>query len=68
MALLKMKSSRSSEVRMEKMRDKIVNPKSMRSLNLNIDGALLKKFKIKVASEDITMTEVITRAIENYLK
>lgn len=67
MSILKTKPPVKTD-RVEKMKTAVSTGKTLRSLHLQIDGRLLRKFKSRTASEGLTMTEIITRLIEDYLR
>lgn len=48
--------------------EKLLKKKEQKAVNLMLDAALLKRFKLKTVAEGTTMTEVIVDAIEAYLK
>lgn len=66
MSLLKAKSTASNKI--HKMKQDLANPKNMTPLNLIIDSALHKAFKIKTISNGVSMTDVIVEAMEAYIK
>jgi hypothetical protein len=68
MTTLKTKQTSKRDARLEKMRERIANQKSNRALNLLVDADLLKRFKVKVASVERTMTDVVTDMIQDYVK
>jgi hypothetical protein len=67
MPTLKIKPKGASNSRVEKMREEMINPKSLKALNLLLDGALLKEFKMKTVRDGTTMTEVLTGCIVEYV-
>lgn len=56
-----------SNRKLERMKKELTNPKSWVALNLLVDSELHKAFKIKTATENRSMTEVIVAAIEIYI-
>ena len=65
MALLKTKKKTTSRV--EKMKEIISNPHDKRPLNLIVDGDLLISFKLAVIRKGTTMTEILTKAMKEYV-
>jgi hypothetical protein len=63
MAILKTKKNNDS--RIDKMRGKLKTP---RKVNLIVDADLFKRFKAKTAAGDVTMTSIVIKAMEEYLK
>jgi hypothetical protein len=51
----------------EKMKEKLANPKSFKNLNLMIDSDLMVEFKRKAVFEGVSMTEIITGMIVEYV-
>lgn len=60
--MLKIKKA---DARTERLKKKVIKP---RNLNVLIDTEILKRFKTRAAINGETMTEVLTRAIIEYLK
>lgn len=67
MATLKIKPKGASSSRVEKMREEMINPKSLKALNLLLDSELLKEFKMKTVRDGTTMTEILTGCIVEYV-
>lgn len=69
MAIFKSKSaSVRSGARLEKMKKQMEISSGAKQVHLEIGAELLKRFKSKTASEGVTMTSVIVKAIREYLK
>lgn len=51
--------------RVAKLQKQMLSPK--KNLNVELDAALFKRFKAKVAANGETMTEILTGAILDYL-
>lgn len=66
MTILKTKNSKTK--RMEKMKQSLSNNGGTRSLTLMINSELLTNFKVAVIRKETTMTEVLSRAMKDYLK
>jgi hypothetical protein len=65
--MIKRKQGVSDNSLLQKLSKSVINPVSFKALNLSIDAELLKAFKARTAQEDISMTEVLTKAIKDYL-
>lgn len=65
MAILKTKKS--TNKRIEKMKESL-SGRGTRSLTLMIDHELLTSFKVAVVRKGMTMTEVLSKAMKDYLK
>lgn len=63
--MIKLKDSAGSRV--DKMKDIISNSRELKSLNLQLNAELMKKFKARTASDGATMTETIETLIRDYL-
>lgn len=67
MSLLKTKNTSSSD-KIDKMKQGLVNPKSMTSFNLSIDSVLHRKFKMAAIKNEESMTDIITQAMRDYIR
>lgn len=68
MSINKTKIMPNNGAQLNKMKSKLSNPKGVKTLTLLIDGDLMREFKKSCAVNETTMTDVITRAIQDYLK
>lgn len=59
-----LKTKKTADARIEKI---VHSLQSTKPLNLAIDGKLLKEFKIATIRDGTTMTDVLTRAMREYL-
>lgn len=64
MAILKIKKAAVND-RVESMKKNI---RKTRQLTLQIDSVLMREFKSRAVEQEMSMTEIIIRAMENYLK
>ena len=68
MAIMKTKKAPYKNPRVEKMRKELLSPENRIDLSLTFDKALIKKFKMKTVADETTMTEILTKAIKEYLR
>jgi hypothetical protein len=66
MAILKTKKNKCERV--QKMKSLIKNNKvNFFPLSLRIESGLMKRFKMRAAKDEVSMTEILVDAIENYV-
>lgn len=66
MSILKARNSRNDKI--EKLKKELVQPEDTTPLNLLIDSNLHLQFKIKTVQNKVSMTEVVSFYIREYLK
>jgi hypothetical protein len=66
MSILKTKSVSNS--RIANLKKNLLDPKNLITMNILLDKEIHHKFKVKAAMNGVTMTDVITLAIEDYIK
>lgn len=64
---LKRKVPSADSKRVQKMKEEVTNPVSLKALNLTLNGDIVRRFKLKAIQEGVTMTEVIEQLILEYL-
>lgn len=67
MTYLKRKVPSSDSARVQKMKQEVTSPVSVKALNLTLNADIVKRFKLKTTAEEISMTEVIEQLILEYL-